>query len=113
MKCVRSFFTIIKGTPYGRARRPASAGSLGMAANHGGGRGTSGRPAAGAGVKRGTRRCWAAAWPAASSAVAHRRGPLPLCGQPRTCPLAVPAVTHPRWPYLQELAGRSSRAGRA
>jgi hypothetical protein len=42
-----------KGTPYGRARRPASAGSLGMAANHGGGRGTSGRPAAGAGVERG------------------------------------------------------------
>jgi hypothetical protein len=38
----------------------------------------------------------ALAWPAASRAAAHRRGPLPPCGQPRTRPLAVPAVTHPR-----------------
>ena len=44
---------------------------------------------------RGTRRCWAAAWPAASSAAAHRRGPLPQRGQPRTRPMAVPAVTPP------------------
>jgi hypothetical protein len=34
-------------------------------------------------------------WPAASSAVAHRRGPLPPRGQPRTRPSAVPAATHP------------------
>jgi hypothetical protein len=33
-------------------------------------------------VEGGTRRCWAAAWPAASSAAAHRRGPLPQRGQP-------------------------------
>lgn len=31
----------------------------------------------------------------ASSAAAHRRRPLPPRGQPRTHPLAVPAVTHP------------------
>lgn len=29
------------------------------------------------------------------SAAAHRRGPLPPRGQPRTCPVVVPAVTHP------------------
>jgi len=38
------------------------------------------------------------------SAVAHRHGPLPPRGLPRTRPLAVPAVTHPQWPRLQELA---------
>jgi hypothetical protein len=43
---------------------------------------------------RGTRRWQAAAWPAASSAAAHRRGLLPQRGQPRTRPLAVRAVTH-------------------
>jgi hypothetical protein len=35
--------------------------------------------------------------------------PLPRRGQPRTRPLAVPAVTHPGDPRLQELAGRSCR----
>jgi len=45
-------------------------------------------------VEGGARRWEAAAWPAASSAVAHRRGLLPPRGQPRTRPLAVPAVTH-------------------
>ena len=54
-----------------------------------------GGPPPGAGGGRGTRRCWAAAWPVASSAVAHRRGPLPQRGQPRTRPLPVTAVTHP------------------
>jgi hypothetical protein len=44
---------------------------------------------------RGIHRWWAAARPAASSAAAHRRGPLPQRGQPRTRPLAVPAATHP------------------
>jgi len=44
---------------------------------------------------RGTHRWQTAAWPAAFSAVAHRRGPLPPRGSPRTRPLAVPAVTHP------------------
>jgi hypothetical protein len=54
---------------------------------------TSGRPAAGA--EGGTRRWQAAAWPAASSAAAHRRGPLPPRGQPRMRPWAVPAITLP------------------
>lgn len=47
------------------------------------------------------------------SAAAHRRGLLPPRGRPRTRPLAVPAVTHPRWPRLQELTRRSSRAERS
>ena len=49
----------------------------------------------------GTHRCWAAAWPAAFCAAAHRRGPLPPRGQPRIRPLAVPAVTHSGLPRLQ------------
>jgi hypothetical protein len=59
---------------------------------------------------RGTVHWWAAAWPAASSAAAHRRGPLPPRGQPRTRPQPVLAVTHPGWPRQQELTGWSSRA---
>jgi hypothetical protein len=51
---------------------------------------------------RGTRRCWATAWPAASCAAAHRRGPLPSRGRPRTRLAVVPAVTHSSAP--QELA---------
>jgi hypothetical protein len=79
------------------------------------GGGTSGRPAAGAGVERGTRRCWAAAWPAASSAVAHRRGPLPLCGQPRTCLAVVPPSRIPggraaAWRQCR-MRGRDRRPG--
>jgi len=54
-----------------------------------------------------------AAWPAVSSAAAHRRGPLPPRGQPRTRPLAAPAVRYPRRSRLQELTGRSSRAGQS
>jgi hypothetical protein len=45
-------------------------------------------------VEGGARRWRAAGWPAASGAAAHRRGPLPPRGQPRTRPLVVPAVTH-------------------
>jgi hypothetical protein len=45
-------------------------------------RGTSGRPAAGAGAEGGTRRWQATAWPAAFSAAAHRRGPLPRAVSP-------------------------------
>jgi len=52
-------------------------------------------PAAEAGVEGGTRRRWAAACPAASSAAAHRRGPLPPRGHPRTRPLAVPPSRTP------------------
>jgi hypothetical protein len=85
-----------KSTPSGRARRPAQVGSVHGRRTPRRSEGTSGRPAAGARVERGTRRFWAAAWPAASSAAAHRRGPLPQRRQPRTRPLAVPAVTHPR-----------------
>lgn len=59
------------------ALRPGS----GRGADHRRGREwTSGRPAAGA---RGNLRYWAAAWPATSSATAHRHGPLPPRGQPR------------------------------
>jgi hypothetical protein len=52
----------------GHALRARQAARVGRLLGHGResrrGRGTSGRPAAGAGVGRGTRRCWAAAWPA-------------------------------------------------
>jgi hypothetical protein len=91
-----NFLYGFKDTPYGRARRPALAEALSRGRITGTGTSwTSGRPAAGAGVEGGARRSQAAAWPAASSASAHRRGPLPPRGQPRTGPLAVPAVTQP------------------
>ena len=84
----------------GHALRARQGASLGKDSEHERGspgqkRVTSGRPAAGAGVEGGTRRWWAAAWPAASSAAAHRRGPLPQRSQPRTRPSDAPAVTHP------------------
>jgi hypothetical protein len=85
----------------GHALRARQAASLGEALNM-----RRGSPGPGSGIDRearcrgqgwrGTRRCWAAAWPAASCAAAHRRGPLPQRGQPHTRPLAVPAVTHPQ-----------------
>jgi len=72
-----NYLYVFKGTPCGRARRPASARALSVSADHrrGGSEGT--RPAAGAGEEGGTRRWHAAAWPAASSAAAHRHGRLP------------------------------------
>jgi hypothetical protein len=47
-----------------------------------------------------------AAWPAASSAIAHRRGPLPAAPMPRTPPQHAPAVTH-----RGSCAPRAGRAG--
>jgi hypothetical protein len=46
-----------------------------------------------------------------SPQLAMARGPPLRHGQPRTRPLAVPAVTHLDGPRLQVLAGRSSSAG--
>ena len=66
----------------------------------------------GGGWEGATRRCWAAAWPAASSAAAHRRGPLPQRGQARTRPPAVPPSRTPVT-AAAEPAGRSSRTGQA
>jgi hypothetical protein len=87
----------IKGTPSGRARRPAPVGLL---AGHGitgkGSEGSSGRPRRrGGGGRVLYSPPQAAAWPAASSAAAHRRGPLPPCGQPRTRPIAAPPSRTP------------------
>ena len=53
-----------------------------------------------------SRRRWRAAWPAASSAGAHRRGPLPATPLPRTSPQATPRRYAP-------LVTRAARAGRA
>ena len=85
-------------------------------------RGTgSGQPEArrrGQGLK-GARRWWAAAWPAASSAAAHRRAPLPPRSKPRTRPLAVSAVTPPGrrtcggWPSGPPAPGNPDAAQRS
>jgi hypothetical protein len=53
------------------------------------------REAVAGGVERGTRRCGAAAWLAASSAAAHRREPLPSRGRPRTRAGGVPPSRTP------------------
>jgi hypothetical protein len=88
---VRTFSNVFKGTPSGRAKRPASGKALSLGAGSPERERVSEREARRWGQGwRGTRRWQAAAWPAASSAAAHRRGPLPPRGQPRTRPLAVP-----------------------
>jgi hypothetical protein len=61
--CDNFLHDVFKGTPYGRARRPASAGSLGMAANHGGGEEQAGGPPPGQ------------AWEGALAAVGRQPGP--------------------------------------
>ncbi len=79
-----------------RAKVTASAGLSALGADHWRGRRVDEREARSRGRgDGGTRRCWAAAWPAASCAAAHRRGPLPPRGQPRTRPLASPPSRTP------------------
>ena len=51
-----------------------------------------------------------AAWPASSSAVAHRRGPLPAAPMPRTRPQHTPRRNAPWVMRSANWPGRSSRA---
>ena len=94
LKTRDKFLFVFKGTPYGRARRHARSGFQQGRELPGKASEQAGNPPPRQG-RRGTRRWQAAAWPAASSAAAHRRGPLPPPGQARTRPLVVLAVTPP------------------
>jgi hypothetical protein len=95
-RAVRSFFTVNQGHAL-RARQAARLGrALSMGRGSSAGSGVNQREARRRGEGgRGTRRWQAAAWPAASSAAALRRGPLPPRGHPRTAPLAVPPSRTP------------------
>jgi len=96
-----NFLYGFKGTPYGRAGRPASAGVGASARITGEGSEGDEREARRRGQGWGHPASLGGSLARCLSAAAHRRGPLPQRGQPRTRPLAVPAVTHPRWPRLQ------------
>ncbi len=54
-----------------------------------------------------------AAWPAASSAIAHRRGPLPAAPMPRTPPQHAPRRNAPWVTRSASWPGQSSRTRRA
>lgn len=82
---VTTFSTDFQGHAYGAPGRPALAGLVQWAQEHRedalNDPGVPRRRRPGAGESR---RSWRAAWPAASSATAQRRGPLPAPPLPRT-----------------------------
>ncbi len=96
---VRTFFTVIQGHAFGApTARPRQAPSVRREDHRTGIRGSSGGFRRWRHVGSGnTRRWWAAAWPAASSAAAHRRGPLPQRGLPRPATAASTRRHAPPW----------------
>ena len=108
---VRIFFTIIKGAP-SRAGRSGLGRALQGAHDHlrecVTGAGTA---SLAAGVVGSLAAVGAAAWPAASCAVAHRRGPLPLRRYPASAARRFSPLRTLGGSRGQELSGRPPRAG--